>query len=229
MKILCFFFLFGSDFQLAKSGQIRPGLYAAMQSLYEKDKMFALQYVAAAENGSKISYRTPQEEDRRSQCSSKRIKGKQSITDKSAKFGPPDKNEHYITLPDSDDDFELHAPSYQESNRGWRENKRHSSGQWRWFWTPPSSHKTKRGWGEKKRRWSFVFRWSLVQRMAIMHHLILILGSAVSNFMTIVKLLKYPFQTRKWDYANSYPIFERKVKLTHLLYQVLLYTYNCWA
>jgi hypothetical protein len=72
--------------------------------------MFALQYVAAAENGSKISYRTPQEEDRRSQCSSKRIKGKQSITDKSAKFGPLDKNEHFITLPDSDDDFELPPP-----------------------------------------------------------------------------------------------------------------------
>ena len=48
---------------LAKSSQNRPGLYAAMQSLYEKDKMFALQYVAAAENGSKISYRTPQEEE----------------------------------------------------------------------------------------------------------------------------------------------------------------------
>ena len=33
-------------------------------NLYTKDKMFALQYVAAAENGSKIPYRTPQEEDR---------------------------------------------------------------------------------------------------------------------------------------------------------------------
>ena len=97
---------------LAKSGQNRPGLYAAMQSLYEKDKMFALQYIAAAENGSKISYRTSQEENRRSQCSSKRIKGKQGVTDKSAKFGPPDKNEHFTTpLLDSDDDFKSPPPS----------------------------------------------------------------------------------------------------------------------
>ena len=29
------------------------------------------------------------------------------------------------------------------------------------------------------------------------HHLILILGNGLSNFMMIVKLLKYPFQTRK--------------------------------
>ena len=74
--------------------------------------MFALQYIAAAENGSKISYRTSQEENRRSQCSSKRIKGKQGVTDKSAKFGPPDKNEHFTTpLLDSDDDFESPPPS----------------------------------------------------------------------------------------------------------------------
>ena len=79
--------------------------------------MFALQYVAAAENGSKISYRNPQE-DCRSQYSSK-IKGKQSITDKSEKFGPLDKNEHFIILPDSDDEFEF--PIMQESKKDWRE------------------------------------------------------------------------------------------------------------
>ena len=38
----------------AKSGGHKLSLYAAMQSLYEKDKMFALQYIAA-EDGSKIT------------------------------------------------------------------------------------------------------------------------------------------------------------------------------
>ena len=43
---------------------------------------------------------------------SKRIKGKQGVTDKSAKFGPPDKNEHFTTpLLDSDDNFESPPPS----------------------------------------------------------------------------------------------------------------------
>ena len=46
---------------IAKSGPTRPPLFAAMQSLYEKDKMFALQYIiAAAEND---TYRTPLEDE----------------------------------------------------------------------------------------------------------------------------------------------------------------------
>ena len=72
--------------------------------------LFALQYIAAAENNSKISYRTPQEEHR-AQCSSRRIKSKQGIPDTSAKFGPPDKNEHFTSPLDSDDDFDLPPPS----------------------------------------------------------------------------------------------------------------------
>ena len=73
LKILCLFFLLGSDFQLKPAS-----LEAKIQS----------------------------------QCSSKRIKGKQGVTDKSAKFGPPEKNEHITTpLLDSDDDFELPPPS----------------------------------------------------------------------------------------------------------------------
>ena len=41
---------------LVKSGTSKISLFAAMQSLYEKDKMFALQYLAVSEISSKISY-----------------------------------------------------------------------------------------------------------------------------------------------------------------------------
>ena len=119
---------------LAKSGQNRPGLYAAMQSLYEKDKMFALQYI---ENGSKISYRTSQEENCRSQCSSKRIKGKQGVTDKSAKFGPPDKNEHFITpskkvKEDDGEKRKVVEVSYSDGiwYKGWLSSFNFNTGKW---------------------------------------------------------------------------------------------------
>ena len=79
---------------LAKSGTSKISLFAAMQSLYEKDKMFALQYLAASEISSKISYRSAQEDERRGQ-SSLQNKQKQKNTDASANFGPPDKNEHF--------------------------------------------------------------------------------------------------------------------------------------
>ena len=54
---------------LAKSGTSKISLFAAMQSLYEKDKMFALQYLAASEISSKISYPSSQEDERRGQSS----------------------------------------------------------------------------------------------------------------------------------------------------------------
>ena len=79
---------------LAKSGTSKISLFAAMQSLYEKDKMFALQYLAASEISSKISYRSSQEDECRGQ-SSLQNKQKRKNTDASANFGPPDKNEHF--------------------------------------------------------------------------------------------------------------------------------------
>ena len=69
----------------AKSGG-QKSLYAAMQSLCEKDKMFALQFIAA-EEGSKITYRSPLDEEHRSQVAIKR-KQQKSICDKNASFGP---------------------------------------------------------------------------------------------------------------------------------------------
>ena len=54
---------------LAKSGTSKISLFAAMQSLYKKDRMFALQYLAASEISSKISYRSSQEDERREQSS----------------------------------------------------------------------------------------------------------------------------------------------------------------
>jgi hypothetical protein len=62
----------------AKSGGHKPSLYAAMQSLYEKDKMFALQYIAA-EDGSKITYRSPLDEEQRSQAAVRRRQQKMIV------------------------------------------------------------------------------------------------------------------------------------------------------
>ena len=77
----------------AKSGGHKPSLYAAMQSLYEKDKMFALQYIAA-EDGYKIMYRSRVDEEQRSQVAVRR-KQQKNVCDKSASFGPPDKCQHF--------------------------------------------------------------------------------------------------------------------------------------
>ena len=44
------------------SGGQKHSLYAAMQFLYEKEKVFALQYIAS-EEGSKISYRATLDEN----------------------------------------------------------------------------------------------------------------------------------------------------------------------
>ena len=77
----------------AKSCGHKQSLYVAMQSLYEKDKVFALQYIAS-EGGSKISYRGVRDEEHRSKAAVKR-KRCVSVTDKSASFGPPDKIQHF--------------------------------------------------------------------------------------------------------------------------------------
>ena len=50
-----------ANYSAKSGGHIKLSLYAAMQSLYEKDKMFALQYIVA-EDGSKITYRSPVDE-----------------------------------------------------------------------------------------------------------------------------------------------------------------------
>ena len=76
-----------------KSGGQKHSLYAAMQSLYEKDKFFALQYIAA-EGGSKITYRDTLDEKQRSQAAIKRKRPK-TVYDKNASFGPPDKCQHF--------------------------------------------------------------------------------------------------------------------------------------
>ena len=56
--------------------------------------MFALQYLAASEISSKISYCSSQEDEHCEQ-SSLQNKQKRKNTDASANFGPPDKNEHF--------------------------------------------------------------------------------------------------------------------------------------
>ena len=49
--------------QLAKDGESKKkSLYCAMQSLYEKDKIFALQYIAA-DGVSKITYHSDVSEE----------------------------------------------------------------------------------------------------------------------------------------------------------------------
>ena len=63
-----------------KSDGHKLSLYAAMQSLYEKDKMFALQYIAA-EDESTITYQSPVDEERRSQAAMRRKKQK-DVSDK---------------------------------------------------------------------------------------------------------------------------------------------------
>ena len=80
-------------------------LYAAMQSLYEKDKMFALQYIAA-EDGSKITYRSPVDEQQRSQAAVRRKK--QDVCEKNTSYGPPDKHQYF-----EDTDFEEKRPRNQ--------------------------------------------------------------------------------------------------------------------
>ena len=64
-----------------------------MQSLCEKDKMFALRYIAA-EDGSKITYQSPIDEEQHSKAAVRRKKQK-DVCDKNASYGPPDKHQHF--------------------------------------------------------------------------------------------------------------------------------------
>ena len=61
---------------LAKDGDSkRKSLYCTMQSLYEKDEVFALQYIAA-DGGSKATYRSETSEEQRMKAACKKRHGK---------------------------------------------------------------------------------------------------------------------------------------------------------
>ena len=80
---------------LAKDGDSkRKSLYCAMQSLYEKDKVFALQYIAA-DGGSKVSYRSEISEEQRMKAAYKRKARQVAVKDSTASMGPPDKKQHF--------------------------------------------------------------------------------------------------------------------------------------
>ena len=80
---------------LAKDGDSkRKSLYCAMQSLYEKDKVFALQYIAA-DGGSKVTYRSEVSEEQWMKAACKRRERQFAIKDSTASLGPPDKKQHF--------------------------------------------------------------------------------------------------------------------------------------
>ena len=70
---------------LSKNGSACPPLLVAMQSLYEKDKMFALQYIACS-SGAKTSYRSRDEEKKCEDSEGKKRLSKSVY----AHFWPPD-------------------------------------------------------------------------------------------------------------------------------------------
>jgi len=80
---------------LAKTCDRKISLYGAMQSLYEKDKMFVLQYIAATD-GLKISYRSSADLAQRSASALKRKATQAIIKDTDCSFGPPDKKQHFV-------------------------------------------------------------------------------------------------------------------------------------
>ena len=83
---------------LAKTSDRKISLYGAMQSLYEKDKMFALQYITATE-GLKISYRSDVDQAQRSNSAFKRKTQHEAHKDIQCLFGPPDKRQHFDGAP----------------------------------------------------------------------------------------------------------------------------------
>ena len=68
-----------------------------MQSLYEKDKMFALQYITATD-GLKISYHSAADLKQRSNSTINRKAQQQLVKDSECSFGPPDKKQHFDTM-----------------------------------------------------------------------------------------------------------------------------------
>ena len=83
---------------LAKTSDRKISLYGAMQSLYEKDKMFALQYITATD-GLKISYRSDVDQAQRSNSAFKRKAQQEAHKDIQCLFGPPDKRQHFDSAP----------------------------------------------------------------------------------------------------------------------------------
>jgi len=69
----------------------------AVQSLYEKDKMFALQYITATD-GLKISYWIATDQTQHSNSSLKRKAQQELIKDAECSFGSPDKKQHFGTM-----------------------------------------------------------------------------------------------------------------------------------
>jgi len=82
---------------LAKDGDgKKKSLQCAMQSLYEKDKVFALQYIAA-DGGFKTTYRSDVSEEQRMKAACKRRARQYASNDSTASLGPPDKKQHFET------------------------------------------------------------------------------------------------------------------------------------
>ena len=65
-----------------------------MQSLYKKDEVFALQYIAA-DGGSKTSYHSEISEEQRMKAACKKKMRQVAIKDSMASLGPPDKKQHF--------------------------------------------------------------------------------------------------------------------------------------
>ena len=80
---------------LAKTCDRKISLYGAMQSLYEKDKRFALQYIAATDR-LKISYRSSGDLAQHFASVLKRKAMQAVIKDTDCSFRPPDKKQHFI-------------------------------------------------------------------------------------------------------------------------------------
>ena len=83
---------------LAKVCDRKLSLYGAMQSLYEKDKAFALQYISAYD-GVKTSYRSVPNLAQRSNAAVKRKVRQPSAKDNECSFGPPDKKQYFSSVP----------------------------------------------------------------------------------------------------------------------------------
>jgi len=105
---------------LVKTCNRKISLYGAMQSLYEKNKMFALQYIMATD-GLKISYRSAADQTQHSNSSLKRKPQQEPVKDNECSFGPPDKKQHFGTMQGKK------SRKARESLRQMIEKKRHQT------------------------------------------------------------------------------------------------------
>ena len=79
---------------LAKDGD---GKKKSLQyALYKKDKVFALQYIAA-DGGFKTTYRSDVSEEQRMKAACKRRARQFAINNSTASLRPPDKKQHFET------------------------------------------------------------------------------------------------------------------------------------